>query len=99
MPARGKSRGGGLAERYPVPPAPARLPSALGRRLPGERPGHVATTAHVQAAYPFMAEGGLGARGVYIGPDAYGGSFCYDPWALYGRAITNPNMVVIGQLG
>jgi hypothetical protein len=35
-----------------------------------ERPGHSATTAKVQAAYPFVADGGLGGRGVYIGRDA-----------------------------
>ncbi len=61
--------------------------------------GHRATTAHVQAAYPFVAEGGLGGRGVYIGRDVYGGSFCYDPWELYGRELTSPNAVVIGIVG
>jgi type IV secretory pathway VirB4 component len=68
-------------------------------RIVGERPGHTATTAHVQAAYPFVAEGGLGGRGVYIGRDAYGGSFVYDPWELYGRDLTSPNMLVVGQIG
>ena len=63
------------------------------------RHGHRATTAHVQAAYPFVAEGGLGGRGVYIGRDAYGGSFCYDPFELYGRELTSPNMLVAGIVG
>ena len=63
------------------------------------QPGHRTTTAHVQAAYPFVAEGGLGGRGVYIGRDVHGGSFCYDPWELYGRALTSPNAVVIGIVG
>jgi hypothetical protein len=63
------------------------------------RPGHRTTTAHIQAAYPFVAEGGLGGRGVYIGRDVYGGSFCYDPWELYGRELTSPNAVVIGMVG
>ena len=63
------------------------------------QPGHHATTAHVQAAYPFVAEGGLGGRGVYIGRDVYGGSFCYDPWELYGKELTSPNAVVIGIVG
>jgi type IV secretory pathway VirB4 component len=63
------------------------------------QPGHRATTAHIQAAYPFVAEGGLGGRGVYIGRDVYGGSFCYDPWELYGRELTSPNAVVIGIVG
>jgi type IV secretory pathway VirB4 component len=63
------------------------------------QPGHRSTTAHLQAAYPFVAEGGLGGRGVYIGRDVYGGSFCYDPWELYGRDLTGPNAVVIGMVG
>ena len=63
------------------------------------QPGHRATTAHVQAAYPFVAEGGLGGRGVYIGRDVYGGSFCYDAWELYGKELTSPNAVVIGIVG
>jgi type IV secretory pathway VirB4 component len=67
--------------------------------LSAERPAHSATTANVQATYPFVADGGLGGRGVYIGRDAYGGSFVYDPWELYGRELTSPNMLVIGQIG
>ena len=63
------------------------------------QPGHRTTTAHIQAAYPFVAEGGLGGRGVYIGRDVYGGSFCYDPWELYGKELTSPNAVVIGIVG
>lgn len=63
-------------------------------------PAHRATTAHLQAAYPFVTEAGLGSRGVYIGRDLLGGSFCFDPWELYGQgALTNPNMVVVGQIG
>jgi type IV secretory pathway VirB4 component len=64
-------------------------------------PAHELTSAHLQAAYPFVAEAGLGGRGVLIGRDAYsGGSFCYDPWVLYedGR-ITGPSAVIAGQLG
>lgn len=64
------------------------------------RPGHRATTATFQAVYPFVAEAGLGGRGAYIGRDLYGGSFAYDPFALYeDRALTNPNMLVIGEVG
>ncbi len=63
-------------------------------------PPHRATTAHLQAAYPFVAEGGLGQRGVFIGRDLYGGSFCFDPWELYhAGALTSPNVVVLGQIG
>lgn len=70
------------------------------RRPLAHRPGHRATTATLQAAYPFAAQAGLGGRGVYIGRDLYGGSFAYDPFTLYERRIlTNPNMLVIGEVG
>jgi type IV secretory pathway VirB4 component len=60
----------------------------------------VATTRHLCAAYPLVAEAGLGHRGVLIGRDVLGGSFAYDPFALYrAGVVTNPNMVVIGQIG
>lgn len=66
----------------------------------GLPPAHRITTAHLQAAYPFMSEGGLGGRGVYIGQDLYGGAFVYDPWELYAAgAITNPNALVAGVVG
>jgi type IV secretory pathway VirB4 component len=65
-----------------------------------ERPGHRSTTRHAQAVYPFMAAGGLGGRGVFIGRDAGGGAFCYDPWVLYGEgALDDPNAIVLGKLG
>jgi type IV secretory pathway VirB4 component len=72
----------------------------MRRARRGERPGHSATTAHFQAAYPFLAEGGLGAPGTYIGRDAYGGAFLFDPWSAYEHgALTGPNMLVVGQIG
>ena len=63
-------------------------------------PPHRTTTAHVQAAYPLMFSQGLGSRGTYIGRELLGGSFCYDPWELYAQGLlTNPNILVIGQVG
>lgn len=52
-------------------------------------------------AYPFLAEGGLGSEGVFVGQDLYsGGSFVYDPWVLYANGIiTAPNIVVAGIVG
>jgi hypothetical protein len=71
-----------------------------GVRLPPTLPAHVATTRHLCAAYPLVAEAGLGHEGVLIGRDVLGGSFVYDPFALYrAGVVTNPNMVVIGQIG
>jgi len=69
------------------------------RHRPSDRPGHSGTTAHFQAAYPFLAEGGLGAAGVYIGRDSYGGAWMYDPWGpLYPRVLPGPNMLILGGL-
>ena len=65
-----------------------------------QRPGHRATTRHAQALYPFIAPGGLSARGVFVGRDSTGGAFCYDPWVLYGEgALDDPNAIVLGKLG
>ena len=70
--------------------------TAVGPRVPA----HMATTRHLCAAYPLVSEAGLGHEGVLIGRDVLGGSFVYDPFALYGRGVvTNPNMVVFGQIG
>src|SRR3989442_917676 len=45
---------------------------------------HQVTTANIGACYPFMAQGSLGTRGVYIGQDLYGaGGFCSAAWELY----------------
>ena len=64
------------------------------------QPAHRATTAHSQALYPFQTSGGLGGNGCYIGQEVLGGSFCYDSWELYRTGkLTNPNMVVAGQIG
>jgi hypothetical protein len=63
-------------------------------------PVHQVTTRNLGAAYPFIAEAGLGRRGVVIGDDLLGGSFVFDPFELYAAgAVSNPNMVVFGQIG
>ncbi len=63
-------------------------------------PAHQVTTRNLGAAYPFIAEAGLGRRGVMIGDDLLGGSFVFDPFELYAAgAVSNPNMVVFGQIG
>ena len=64
------------------------------------RPGHRATTRHAQAIYPFLGAGGLGGRGAFIGREAGGGAFCFDPWVLYEEGILDdPNAIVLGTLG
>ncbi|WP_185996254.1 ATP-binding protein [Nocardioides campestrisoli] len=76
-------------------------PAAL--RTPGRfrLPRHQDTSATLAGAYPFLAEGGLGSEGVFIGQDLYSGSsFVYDPWVLYARGlITAPNLVLAGIVG
>jgi type IV secretory pathway VirB4 component len=68
--------------------------------LAAERPGHRCTTRHAQAVYPFIAAGGMGGRGVFIGRDASGEAFCYDPWVLYSEGLLDdPNVIVLGKLG
>jgi type IV secretory pathway VirB4 component len=61
---------------------------------------HRVTSAHLQAAYPFVAEGGLPCSHVYVGRDLFGSSFVFDPWELYQqRIITGLNMLVLGMIG
>ncbi len=78
-------------------PGPA---SARGNRL--RLPDHRMTTAIAAGAYPFLAEGGLGAEGIYIGRDVHAeASFVFDPFALYGKVegFTNPNVLLAGVIG
>ena len=88
------------ATRY-LPPAGEPGPAVL--RTPGRfrLPHHQDTSATLAGAYPFVAEGGLGSDGVFVGQDLYsGGSFVYDPWVLYARGIiTAPNVVLAGIVG
>ena len=72
----------------------SRLPTHLSL------PAHQVTTRHLGAAYPLLTESGLGSRGVVIGNDLLGGSFVYDPFELYAQGVvSNPNMIVFGQIG
>ncbi|WP_433855454.1 ATP-binding protein [Streptomyces kronopolitis] len=74
--------------------------SARGGKL--NLPAHRMTTATASGAYPFVAEGGLGAEGIFIGRDVHAeAAFCFDPFSLYGRieGFTNPNAVLAGIIG
>ncbi|MGP5390309.1 ATP-binding protein [Glutamicibacter arilaitensis] len=76
-------------------------PNAL--RTPGRfrLPRHQDTSASLAGAFPFLAEGGLGSAGTFVGQDLYSGaSFAYDPWELYARGlITAPNCILAGIVG
>ena len=84
-----------------LPKSGDRGPAAL--RTPGRLriPRHQDTSATLAGADPFLAEGGLGSDGVFVGQDLYSGSsFVYDPWVLYARGlITAPNLVLAGIVG
>ncbi|WAX55128.1 ATP-binding protein [Jatrophihabitans cynanchi] len=62
---------------------------------------HRATSEVLAGAYPFLAEAGLGEKGVYVGTDSYSGAaFCFDPWVLYADGVlTNPNVLLAGIIG
>jgi len=64
-------------------------------------PAHRVTTAHLGAAYPFQADRGLTSRGVLIGRDLHsGGNFYADGWEWYAAGVvTNPGMIVLGEIG
>ncbi len=84
-----------------LPPAGEPGPAML--RTPGRfrLPRHQDTSAVLAGHYPFLAEAGLGPRGMFIGQDLYSGSsFVYDPWVLYRRGIiTAPNLILAGIVG
>lgn len=63
-------------------------------------PVHEATTAQLGALFPGVANRRLPVDQVLVGRDVFGGLFVHDPFALYASGlITNPNMIVIGQIG
>ncbi len=63
-------------------------------------PSHHATTAHLGAIFPFFSENHTLANRVVIGSNLFGGTFCFDPFEIYANGvISNPNMVVFGQIG
>jgi len=84
-----------------LPKAGEARPAALCSPGLFRLPRHQDTSASLAGAYPFLAEGGLGAEGVFVGQDLYsGGSFVFDPWVLYSRGmITAPNVVLVGIVG
>jgi len=66
----------------------------------GLPPAHRATTVELRTLYPFVVPEDLGVDGCYIGREASGSLFCFDPWECYAKGkLTSPNMVVFGQIG
>lgn len=103
-PSRRREHEGADPELQPSYAASGRPGSASARGGRLRLPKHRMTTAVAGGAYPFLAEAGLGAEGIFIGRDLHAeGSFCYDPFALYnsGRieGFTNPNAILCGVIG
>ncbi|MFE2108012.1 ATP-binding protein [Kitasatospora sp. NPDC059463] len=102
QPHRPKDRREENAELLPAYPASGRPGPASLRGGKLRLPAHRMTTATASAAYPFLAEGGLGSSGVLIGRDVHAeASFVFDPFALYGKVenFTNPNCLIAGVIG
>lgn len=85
----------------------SRSPERSGDR-PGWRPApglrierHRATMAHLASVYPCHTDRGFGERGPYVGVNVTGGNagFFYDPFELYPTHLTNPNVLVVGDIG
>jgi len=88
------------ATRY-LPPGGETGPAALRSYRRFRVPTHQDTSATLAGVYPFLAEGGMGSAGVFVGQDLYSsGSFVYDPWELYRQGmISAPNIVLAGIVG
>ncbi|MGK4579600.1 ATP-binding protein [Kitasatospora sp. HPMI-4] len=85
-------------------PSSGRPGAASGRGGRLSLPKHRMTTATASGAYPFLAEGGLGAEGIFIGRDVHAeAAFCFDPFSLYAsgkvEGFTNPNVLLAGIIG
>ena len=57
--------------------------------------------AHLRSVYPFHSDAGFGCRGPYMGVSVTGGmsAFHFDPFELYPAVLTNPNVLVVGEVG
>lgn len=96
-----KQRSEELKNTNYLPKSGEKRSQALRTYRPARAPS-VSVTANVAAvAYPFLAEAGLGSKGILIGSDAWSGAaFVYDPWELYAQnQLTNPNVLLAGIIG
>ena len=79
-----------------LPPGGQSGPAALRTHRRFRVPPHRATSEVLAGAYPFLAEGGLGSDGTFIGQDAWsGGGFCFDPWVLYQNGTITLSLIHI----
>jgi type IV secretory pathway VirB4 component len=74
----------------------------LQRRPPGLRlPRHRGTTANLSSLYPWHTGPGPTQLGPYLGVNVTGGGtgWFYDPFELYGGALTDSNVLIAGRPG
>ena len=72
------------------------------RRSPGlVLPRHRGTTANLSSLYPWHTGPGPTSRGPYLGVNVTGGGtgWFYDPFELYGGALTDSNVLIAGRPG
>jgi type IV secretory pathway VirB4 component len=70
------------------------------RTAPTSVYAHETTTRHIGALYPCVVDSRIDDGGPVIGRDAFGAVFRFDPFKLYAAGhLTNPNLMVFGQIG
>lgn len=59
------------------------------------------TLANLRSVYPCQTDRGFGDRGVFQGINVEGSEhgFFFDPWEWYPEQLTNPNVIVMGEVG
>ena len=64
-------------------------------------PRHRGTTANLSSLYPWHTGPGPTRRGPYLGVNVTGGGtgWFYDPFELYGGALTDSNVLIAGRPG
>lgn len=81
----------------------AGLPGKAALRTPQQfkAQAHRAHTGILGITYPFLADPGLGSRGMMIGQNLLGGGVhCFDPFTLYEEGvIDDPNIICSGKVG
>jgi type IV secretory pathway VirB4 component len=72
----------------------------LTRRTPTGARTQLLTTRHAPALAPCLDDGGGPRRGVVVGTCTLGAAFRFDPFDAYAEGlVTNPNVLVAGQVG
>ena len=72
----------------------------MSRRTPLGATTQLLTTRHAPPLVPGLGDGGGPRGGVVVGTCALGGVFRFDPFDAYAEGlVTNPNVLVAGQVG